>query len=305
MWTHPDAPRVGRGNKAARDSAIPAARCERPPVRTRSLLLWILIVAAIAFVAHRSGQFGTRNPGAPLSGPARVVDGDSLEIGGQRVRLFGIDAPEGRQHCRNAQGQDFACGREAARALDTLIGGRSVTCTRGRSRSLRARGRRLHGRRPRSRRGHGALGPRARLRAPQPWPLRGRRARGARGTARPLGGGVREPGRVAEAGDAERRGEEWGEVAANGARASRSSWPGLIRASLLTYPLLAPLMTNAAHADDRLGRTLHASVKFATHRAAFRALHAAQVRRQPSANSSGAISSPAAVSAGVIRHEAA
>ena len=99
-------------------------------MRTRSLLLWILIVAAIAFVAHRSGQFGTRNPGAPLSGPARVVDGDSLEIGGQRVRLFGIDAPEGRQQCRNAQGQDFACGREVARALETLIGGRSVTCTR-------------------------------------------------------------------------------------------------------------------------------------------------------------------------------
>ena len=63
--------------------------------------------------------------------PARVVDGDSLEIGGQRIRLFGIDAPEGRQHCRNTQGQDYACGREgAARALDALIGGRSVTCTR-------------------------------------------------------------------------------------------------------------------------------------------------------------------------------
>ena len=92
-------------------------------MRTRSLLLWILIVAGIAFAAHRSGQFGTRNPGAPLSGPARVVDGDSLEIGGQRIRLFGIDAPEGRQHCRDAQGQDYACGREAARALERSSAG--------------------------------------------------------------------------------------------------------------------------------------------------------------------------------------
>ena len=99
-------------------------------MRTRSLLLWILIVAAIAFAAHRSGQFGTRNPGAPLSGPARVVDGDSLEIGGQRIRLYGIDAPEGRQHCRDAQGQDYACGREAARALDTLSAGAALPARR-------------------------------------------------------------------------------------------------------------------------------------------------------------------------------
>src|SRR4029453_6321568 len=103
---------------------------ERPPVRTRSLLIWILIVGGIAFVAHRSGQFGTRHPGVPLSGPARVVDGDSLEIGSQRIRLFGIDAPEGRQHCRDAQGHDYACGREATRALEALIDGRPVTCTR-------------------------------------------------------------------------------------------------------------------------------------------------------------------------------
>ena len=97
-------------------------------MRTRSLLLWILIVGGIAFVAHHSGQF-SRDPGAPLIGASRVVDGDSLTIGGRRIRLFGIDAPEGRQHCRNAKGADYACGREAARALAALIGGRTVTCT--------------------------------------------------------------------------------------------------------------------------------------------------------------------------------
>ncbi len=29
-----------------------------------------------------------------ISGPARVIDGDGLEINGESIRLFGIDAPE-------------------------------------------------------------------------------------------------------------------------------------------------------------------------------------------------------------------
>jgi len=39
-----------------------------------------------------------------VSGAARVVDGDTLVIGTQRIRLFGIDAPESRQTCRASSG---------------------------------------------------------------------------------------------------------------------------------------------------------------------------------------------------------
>ncbi len=74
---------------------------------------------------------GTGAPGTPGSGPivgrASVIDGDTLEINGTRIRLHGIDAPESRQSCIVA-GKKSLCGRRATYALAQKIGNQIVTC---------------------------------------------------------------------------------------------------------------------------------------------------------------------------------
>jgi endonuclease YncB( thermonuclease family) len=105
--------------------------------RVKSLAVWLLVIAVAAAILERYGDrlplpWRGRAPpatGETISGRARVVDGDSLELAGHRIRLFGIDAPEGPQSCADAQGRDYACGAEARRALAELIDGRRVTCT--------------------------------------------------------------------------------------------------------------------------------------------------------------------------------
>jgi endonuclease YncB( thermonuclease family) len=62
-----------------------------------------------------------------LSGPARVVDGDTLVVAGKRVRFAGIDAPEQRQTCQ-AGTRTVTCGADATVALRQLIGATPVTC---------------------------------------------------------------------------------------------------------------------------------------------------------------------------------
>jgi len=82
---------------------------------------------AIAIVTATSGLAASPVAAETLSGPAIVVDGDSLEVAGKRVRLFGIDAPEATQTC-DRSGAAWACGRASEEHLRGLIGGDAVTC---------------------------------------------------------------------------------------------------------------------------------------------------------------------------------
>jgi endonuclease YncB( thermonuclease family) len=67
---------------------------------------------------------------ADVTGRASVIDGNTIKIRGERIRLDAIDAPESAQLCE-AHGQRWRCGQRAALALADRIGTRNVTC-RGR-----------------------------------------------------------------------------------------------------------------------------------------------------------------------------
>jgi endonuclease YncB( thermonuclease family) len=84
------------------------------------MLAKLLLVAGIfgsAAAAH-----------ADMIGVASVIDADTIEIHGERIRLHGIDAPESSQTCLDANGRSWRCGQRAALALQDMIGRRTVTC---------------------------------------------------------------------------------------------------------------------------------------------------------------------------------
>lgn len=60
-------------------------------------------------------------------GSAKAIDGDTLELGAERIRLHGIDAVEAGQTCTR-DGQAWACGQEAKAFLAKLVAGQPIEC---------------------------------------------------------------------------------------------------------------------------------------------------------------------------------
>lgn len=77
----------------------------------------IPLLLALACPAHAQVYMGT----------AAVIDGDTLDLGGERIRLHGIDAPESRQACQR-NGETWACGQASAELLRELVQGQRIQC---------------------------------------------------------------------------------------------------------------------------------------------------------------------------------
>ena len=106
------------GGCAAALATAPVAAVPPPPQRaaphTVQRSLASVALAAVLLVSPCGGSLAARSassspvaaaPGAPVrEGPARVVDGDTLVLNGsQRIRLYGVDAPESKQTCRRVR----------------------------------------------------------------------------------------------------------------------------------------------------------------------------------------------------------
>lgn len=65
---------------------------------------------------------------ADITGTPRIIDGDTIEIAGERIRLHGIDAPEQDQTCKDENGNEWRCGQDATFALARIIEFHWVRC---------------------------------------------------------------------------------------------------------------------------------------------------------------------------------
>lgn len=93
------------------------------PDRAVSLCIVMRVWTAICVCAALLALPATAGP----SGRIDVIDADTFDVGGERVRLHGIDAPELGQPCRTG-GRELDCGRWAARVVRDAYQGRRTVC---------------------------------------------------------------------------------------------------------------------------------------------------------------------------------
>lgn len=111
--------------KALRDAQRPV-RASPGATALAASILSIALLLAPSPGETRDPPVGGRST---IVGPARVVDGATLEVGETRVRLAGIETPPPGKSCRATDGRIAACHLLAADALREVVRGNSLTCT--------------------------------------------------------------------------------------------------------------------------------------------------------------------------------
>lgn len=83
-------------------------------------------ILALAMLLLTAADGGAQ--GKAITGTAFVLDANTLQVKGQKIRLFGIDAPDRKQTCLSEKRKSYPCGLRAAFALDNLAKGKLVSC---------------------------------------------------------------------------------------------------------------------------------------------------------------------------------
>lgn len=86
-------------------------------------LLTVFLFPALAW----AGAAGP--PSLPTtSGSGAAIEGDVVSVNGNAVKLWGIDAPDAGQTCRDRAGRTYDCFEAARKALAGYIGQNQITC---------------------------------------------------------------------------------------------------------------------------------------------------------------------------------
>jgi endonuclease YncB( thermonuclease family) len=126
-------PAAGYDGELANRNAYMAPWHSRPSVgRTGTQVVDGGTVAIVLALAGILGVYAYKRAHAPpptvLVGHAFVIDGDTIDLAGTRLRLEGIDAPESIQTCTDAHGAPWNCGETATRELRSHLRGHELTC---------------------------------------------------------------------------------------------------------------------------------------------------------------------------------
>lgn len=87
----------------------------------RLILLLLLSLGVFAAAAPRAEAI-------VVMGQAAVIDPETIVVGGQMIRLFGIAPPGRGSICLNRRHQQVSCWEESAWALQQLVQGREWYC---------------------------------------------------------------------------------------------------------------------------------------------------------------------------------
>ncbi len=93
-------------------------------------LIYFFIFFTLSFSTALNKEIKT------ISGKARIIDGDSIEINKKKIRLFGIDAPEKKQQCKKLYigisifnfYKNYPCGIKSTLNLKKFLKNQFITC---------------------------------------------------------------------------------------------------------------------------------------------------------------------------------
>ena len=95
---------------------------------TQALVAFALALGFVSLPRGLPSDARAAPAAGPLTGTARVIDGDTIAIGETHIRLEGIDAPEAAQRCGRRWFGTWACGAVATAALTIRLASKPVTC---------------------------------------------------------------------------------------------------------------------------------------------------------------------------------